>query len=220
MVRQGVWKMKLSMFSLSYNEEEHIEYWIDNHRPFVDEIILVDTGSTDNTIKIALEKGLSVIQYDWKHHFADAKNFAISYCNGDWLLSLEVDTYIDNRDFAGIRELMKNKEKCAYQMPFVNHTKGWWSNEGVEPGSANHTSLFRKSKDIFYTGRVHETIDSSLKNKGCIVDQIPVLKHHDCPCLNNPEKNKYYETLREIWKLEDTLNILRDKSEQYEKESK
>lgn len=213
--------MKLSLFSLSYNEQEHIRYWIENHKDFVDEIVLVDTGSKDKTVEIAREYcEVKVYKYDWKHHFADAKNFAIEKCSGDWLFSLACDTYIDNNDFQVIRKLIEDPKYYAYKMPFVHHTKGWLNQEGTVAGEANHTSLFRKRKDIFYTGRVHETIDSSLLIKKYIVNQIGVLKHHDAPCKNNPEKEKYYEHLRNIWKLENMCNDLREKSEAYERKNK
>ena len=53
---------KLCLLAISYNEEEHIKFWIDNHRKFVDEMMLVDTGSTDRTVEIAKGNGIKTNQ--------------------------------------------------------------------------------------------------------------------------------------------------------------
>lgn len=84
---------KISACTIVKNEEKTIARSIDSYKYFVNEIIILDTGSTDNTVKIAQEHGAKVYHYEWNNDFAAAKNAALEHATGDWIIFLDADEY-------------------------------------------------------------------------------------------------------------------------------
>lgn len=86
------------------NEEHHINNCLKNLVAAVDEIIIVDTGSTDNTIKIAQTfPKVKVIQFQWCDDFSAARNAAIPYIKSDWALWVDADEYLYEEDIENIK---------------------------------------------------------------------------------------------------------------------
>ncbi len=88
--------MKISACLIACNEEKNIITWIDNARQYADEIIIMDTGSTDATMDLAHRSnvtGLSVDSVQWTDDFAAAKNQALSKAKGDWVVFLDADEF-------------------------------------------------------------------------------------------------------------------------------
>ena len=73
------------------NEKHNLPRCLDSAKPYVDEIIVVDTGSVDGTPEIAAEYGAKVSYFEWCDDFAAARNYAISQISGDWILMLDAD---------------------------------------------------------------------------------------------------------------------------------
>ncbi|MGC9064474.1 MAG: glycosyltransferase, partial [bacterium] len=73
------------------NEEEHLPNALNSVKDVVDEIIIVDTGSTDNTVEIAKSFGAKVYYYEWNDDFASARNEALKHATCDWILSMDAD---------------------------------------------------------------------------------------------------------------------------------
>ena len=65
----------------------------EQHKSTADEIIVVDTGSTDNTVEIAESFGAKVFFYEWDNNFSNARNHALDKATGDWLIFLDADEY-------------------------------------------------------------------------------------------------------------------------------
>lgn len=84
-------KILISACTITKNEEKNIETSIKSYRKFVDEIIVVDTGSTDRTVEIAKRLGAKVINFKWCNDFAKAKNCALDDAMGDWIIFLDAD---------------------------------------------------------------------------------------------------------------------------------
>lgn len=80
----------ISLFIIAKNEGDKIGACIDSAKNICSEIILCDSGSTDNTAEIAEKHGAKVVQHDFIG-FADQKNFALKQCTGEWALSLDAD---------------------------------------------------------------------------------------------------------------------------------
>ena len=118
--------MKLSVALISFNEEENIGRTLSAIKDIADEIIIVDSFSTDDTVKITKEYGATVYIEEWKGHIAQ-KNSALEKCKGDWILSLDSDEVVD--------ETLKNAIVEALR----------------EPGTKNGFTLNRKT---FYMGRL------------------------------------------------------------------
>ncbi|HRY91130.1 MAG TPA: glycosyltransferase, partial [Candidatus Gracilibacteria bacterium] len=79
---------KISAFIIARNEQDNIARALKSLLSFCDEIILVDTGSTDKTKEIALNYTDKIFDFKWVDDFSAARNFALSKCTGDWIIYL------------------------------------------------------------------------------------------------------------------------------------
>jgi len=209
---------KLCLLAISYNEEEHIKFWIDNHRKFVDEMMLVDTGSTDRTVEIAKGNGIKIFSYEWKHDFSKAKNSALKCCNAkynpDWIFFLSPDYWVSHEDMVKIREAIEINDFDAYKTKHMCHHGDWFGFKdttihGGKESGVGHIVLFKNNPSIFYTGRVHETVNSSLVIASKKIGYLEITRHHDSSEINVEDRQKYYNTLIQIWNLDDIDDTLR-----------
>jgi tetratricopeptide (TPR) repeat protein len=85
--------MKISLAMIVKNEARCLARCLESIRPVVDEMVVADTGSTDETVVIAQRHGARVVSFPWINDFAAARNFALDQAAGDWLLVLDADEY-------------------------------------------------------------------------------------------------------------------------------
>ena len=112
--------MKISACVIVKNEEKNIGQWLNNMRQIADEIVVVDTGSTDNTINILENAGITPYHFTWCNDFAAAKNYAIQQATGDWIVFLDADEYITMLDgiiLYGSQEMLLKYLQLAQGMP-------------------------------------------------------------------------------------------------------
>lgn len=83
--------MKLSFCAIVKNEAKNLGRCLASVRPYVDELVIVDTGSTDDTVAIAQQYGATVSNFEWCNDFAAARNYANSLVTGNWILTLDAD---------------------------------------------------------------------------------------------------------------------------------
>jgi glycosyltransferase involved in cell wall biosynthesis/Flp pilus assembly protein TadD len=107
----------LSVCLIVRNEERHLARCLASVRGLADEIVVVDTGSTDATVAIAREHGARVYEYAWQDDFSRARNFSIDQATGDWILSLDADESIARRDHDVIRATMAEEGLDAEFVP-------------------------------------------------------------------------------------------------------
>ena len=99
--------MKISACVITKNEEKNIGKWLQEMSAIADEMIVVDTGSTDNTVNMAKRAGAKVYHFKWINDFAAAKNHAIEQATGDWILFLDADEYFSDETQHNVRNLLK-----------------------------------------------------------------------------------------------------------------
>lgn len=118
-------KIIISACTITKNEEKNIERSIKSYKRYVDEIIVVDTGSTDKTVEIAKKLGARVINFKWCNDFAKAKNVAIDDAMGDWIVFLDADESFGGDTAKNIRQSIvyaneKNMNLIACMMDNLN----------------------------------------------------------------------------------------------------
>src|SRR6266436_4806401 len=117
--------MKISATIVTLNEERNIARVIESLR-CVEEILVVDSGSTDRTREIAIRLGARVIEHRWPGYSAQ-KNFASSQAGHDWILSLDADEMVSEELEADILALKRDGPACdAYSMPRLAQYCGRW----------------------------------------------------------------------------------------------
>jgi glycosyltransferase involved in cell wall biosynthesis len=154
--------MLLSVAIVTLNEEENLERTLASVR-WAEEIVVVDSGSTDRTVEIARSYGARVFEREWPG-FAAQKNFAISQCQGTWILSLDADEELSTELQIQIRTLLpSNPPTDAYFLRRRNLFLGRWIKRGgfyPDP----KLRLFRRTAanftltPMFEERPVHETI--------------------------------------------------------------
>ena len=155
-----VWRMvKISACVIVKNEEKNIQKWLGGVMPLADEWIVVDTGSTDQTIEIAKRAGAMVYDFPWENDFSAAKNFAIEKARGTWILFLDADEYIPAECFSRVREAIQRFQPQRKIMGLGCRL----FNIDVDQGnrlidSILQVRIFRNMQLLRYTGKIHESL--------------------------------------------------------------
>jgi glycosyltransferase involved in cell wall biosynthesis len=161
----------LSLIIVAQNEERTIGRVLDAARELADEIILVDSGSSDKTMEIAAQRGARVVHQDWLGYAAQ-KNFAIGLASGDWILSLDADEIMTPALVQEIKTVLDDPSSTEYdgfQIPrllYIGDTAV--RHGGFYPDA--QLRLIRRNAGFFNDRLVHEAI----KVKG----KTRTLKHH------------------------------------------
>ena len=154
MMRMSVGKT-LALCLIAKNEENDIERCIRSVRGIVDEIVVVDTGSTDRTVEIAQRCGAAVFHYEWNDDFSAARNFAIGCCTGDWLLLLDADEALFAEDAEKLRALIDRTDKDGFHLIIHNYTG---KTAGGDYVTHVGLRLVRNNHRYHYAGEIHEQV--------------------------------------------------------------
>lgn len=110
----------ISLCIIAKNEEANIGRCIKSALPFVDQVIVVDTGSTDNTVNIAKELGAEVYSVPWQEDFSCARNDSLKHAAGQWILFLDCDEELDGNSACTLRETLEKSSLEGYWLRIVN----------------------------------------------------------------------------------------------------
>ena len=146
----------LSVCLITKNEEKNITRCLESVAGIANEIIVVDTGSTDKTIEVAREFGAIVEEVHWEDDFSAPRNKALELATGQWVLVLDADEELPAESHAVLLHDLKCDEAMAYRLPI--------SDIGREEDGVNFVPrLFRNAPGLFYVGRIHEQVFSSVE---------------------------------------------------------
>src|ERR1700716_2489849 len=149
-------QMKISAAIITFNEERNVSRVIESLR-CCDEIIVVDSGSTDRTTEVAAKHGARVLESPWRG-YAGQKNFASERCTHDWVLSLDADEALSEALEGEIWQIKKNGPQFdAYTMPRLAQYLGRWIlHSGWYPD--RKVRLFDRRKAKWVGEFVHESV--------------------------------------------------------------
>jgi len=183
----------LSLCMIVKNEEQNLAKCLMSVKPAVDEMIVVDTGSTDRTKEIARAFGAKVYDFEWTNDFAEARNFSLSKATGHWVLILDADEMISPSDNSVLAKIVKEGQprSVAYSLVTRNYvtlvqTGGWTANDGKysseEAGTGWFPSikvrLFPNDNRIRFENPVHELVEPSLNRIRMQIRPCDVTVHH------------------------------------------
>lgn len=179
----------LSLCMIVKNEEKNLLHCLMSVLPVVDEIVVIDTGSTDKTKTLAYICGAKVYDCEWREDFAEARNFSLSKATGSWILILDADEVISKRDHALIRKLLRDRTK-AYQvltrnytfdtsiLGFVQNDDSYDEERGLGWIATVKIRLFPNRGDLRFVGKVHELVDYTVHRTDLKVEVAPFVVHH------------------------------------------
>jgi glycosyltransferase involved in cell wall biosynthesis len=172
----------LSVIVLTLNEERNLADCLESVR-WVDEVILVDSGSTDKTIAIARQYTANIHTIAWQGYGA-ARNFGVAKAKGEWILWLDADERVMPELAEEIREIVRKNDPAVagYSVARRAFFLGRWIRHcGWYPSRV--TRLFRREKGKFSETRVHERL---------LLDGPVVTTSHDLIHYTDPDLNHYF----------------------------
>lgn len=162
-LRSKKWTHSLSLCMIVKNEAETLEKCLRLARPFVDEIVVVDTGSTDGTQEIARGYADVYDEIEWPDSFAAARNHSIDLGTSDFILILDGDEYIeDARQWKAMRRALQDGV-VGLVLPVYNLLG---ENGLIRSDRALQRRVFLNRPEIRYTGRVHNQIGEEIVTYG------------------------------------------------------
>jgi len=147
--------MKLSLCMIVKNEAIALPKCLQSARKFVDEIVVLDTGSTDKTPQIARNHGATVHDFQWCNDFSAARNEALKYVTGDWVLVLDADETLVPSIMPQLKEAIQGEEYLLINL--VRHEVG-----ATQSPYSMVSRLFRNHPDIHFSRPYHSLVDDSV----------------------------------------------------------
>jgi tetratricopeptide (TPR) repeat protein len=186
----------ISLCMVVKNEAEYLENCLKHISPWVREMIVVDTGSSDATPTIAQRCGARVFSLPWDNNFAAARNFSLQQANEDWILVLDADERFALREAEKLPSLLRSASpSVAFSFLQRNYLKGsgqltwdqsWQANtheyeEGR--GYAGYIDiavarLFPRHPEVEFAGCVHESVEGALAANRIPLRQSGLVLHH------------------------------------------
>lgn len=178
----------LSLVMITKNEELKIKRCLESVRDIVEEIIIVDTGSTDNTKNIALEFGAKIYDYKWDNNFSNARNYALKQSKSDWNLILDADEYITDINLKSLKKFMSSNTNVVGKVKIVN----LFDQDNEIRKSQSFISRL-SPKGTYFEGSIHEQLDTNYPRE--IVD---ITLEHDGYLHTNKFERNIDMILREL----------------------
>lgn len=170
---------KISVYIIAYNEVEKVKATIESVR-WADEIVLVDSWSSDGTPELATSLGARVVQVDFKG-FGDLRNQAIAACSHEWIFSLDADERCTEAVAKEIHRLMSEPNSAdIYRVPRRNFFMGRWIKHSGWYPNYRQPQLFRKG---------HMSYDQKAVHEGYLVNSSKPIGHLENAIWQFPFKN-------------------------------
>jgi Tfp pilus assembly protein PilF len=187
----------LSIVIIVKNEADSLAACLDSVHDIADEIVIGDTGSTDDTVSVARRYDAKVLNVPWRDDFAAARNAVLAKAAGDWLLHVDADEVVDPDGAKRIREIVDNDGAGAdaIEVVLANYSDDMraWRWVPLPPTSSTPSlmarghagyiavgllRLFRNHRGFEYREAVHETITESVVERNGVVCREPIVIHH------------------------------------------
>lgn len=165
----------ISLCMIVKNEANILERCLNSYAGIYDELIIVDTGSTDNTKEIASKYTEKIYDFTWINDFAAARNYAFSLCNCEYILSVDADEMVDNYNNQMIRNLKAiiDPEIDIVQMFYITSSE---FNSNYNTRKELRPKLFKRLRSFTWISPIHETVRTE-----------PLVFNSDIEIIHKPE---------------------------------
>ncbi|MEE3259309.1 MAG: glycosyltransferase, partial [Candidatus Latescibacterota bacterium] len=188
---RGKNKPHLSLCMIAKDEASLLARCLESVAGLVDEIVVVDTGSRDDTAAVARRAGARVFVQAWEGDFSQARNRSLAEARGEWVLVLDCDEVLAQKDHVQLRQLLAAGDNDAYRMITRNYSAennrtGWVACRGEAaeeqdyPGYFPTTKvrLWRHRRAVRFSGAVQELVEPTLLQAGMTAGDCMVPVHH------------------------------------------
>ena len=183
---------RLALAVIVKDEADLLEGLLHHHRELYDEVVVVDTGSSDGSRKIAMEAGARVLDFPWIDDFAAARNHGLDQITCPWVLQMDCDERISPADFPALREIASHCPDHCVELPVNNYTAtsqgGEWTltppefntwAQGASGYLRTHpVRLFPNLADLRFKGVIHENLLESVRVLGLEIQRSQAIIHH------------------------------------------
>lgn len=180
---------------IAKNEAHTLRACLESVRGIVSQIVIGDTGSTDDTVGIAREFGATVISVPWENHFAKARNAALAAMTTDWVLVLDADEELDPAAKSSLPELLAAPGMAGYMVTirdYMPEKNSYYLERAAQPNlnpperaknapsfhEQQNIRLFRRNPQVYFYGRVHELVEYRICLLGLKYIAADVVIHH------------------------------------------
>lgn len=182
----------LTLCMIVKNEADWIARCLSSVQGLANQIVVVDTGSDDDTVMLAKSYGAEVYDYVWKDDFSDARNFSLKQAQGEWVLVLDADESVTRADHAKLRTLIDSSDISGYRMEQRTYGNSLKHDAFVFRGEDRYTEsepykgwisswlvrLFQNRPEFHYVYAVHELIEPAIESYGGRIEDCSVPIHH------------------------------------------
>lgn len=182
---------RLSVCIIARNEESHLPRALESVRPIADQVVVVDTGSTDNTVAIATESGAHVVHDVWDDDFSRVRNVALAHAVGEWVLMLDADEAVSEEMARRLPQLLADADADCFITMMVNM-------DGQQvTGRGPVLRLFRNRQQYRFRGRIHEDIQESILRAGGKIKHASLeILHFGYTAREDRRKARYERNVR------------------------
>jgi glycosyltransferase involved in cell wall biosynthesis len=156
---------KVSACIIAKNEEDNLPRLLESIKGKFDEIVLVDTGSTDKTVEIAKSYGAKVFYREW-NGFADARQYAVEKATGEWIWFFDADCELEEDEYERFKRILL----LVHENPAIEGIGVIYKNtdiNGQVKGYSSTVHIHRKKPELVWEGKIHERVVN--KNTGTII---------------------------------------------------
>lgn len=151
-------KKTVSLCMIVKNEEKHLHRCLSSVKGLVDEMIIVDTGSVDDTIEIAKTFNAKIYHYEWDNNFSNARNFSLSHATKDWIILMDADDEFLNEDKEKFIDIVNLSNKHGHYFKTLSYAG---DNIGDSTVSNLNLRLIKNNDKYKFKGAIHEQIDAT-----------------------------------------------------------
>ncbi|WP_238916928.1 glycosyltransferase [Clostridium sp. YIM B02555] len=192
-------KNQVSLCMIVKDEEEYLPKCLSSIKDIVDEIIIVDTGSSDKTVEIAKNFGAKVYYYKWNNDFSEARNESLKYATKDWILILDADDELNSESKETFKVLLNTEldEKAIYHFETLSYYGNSIDNDNIAINL--NPRLFKNNRGIHYEGEVHNQLINVKGDYNAVCNEIKIYHYGyiDKRIISKDKRNRNISILNE-----------------------
>jgi tetratricopeptide (TPR) repeat protein len=166
----------LSACLIVRNEALVLERCLASLSGVVDEIVVVDTGSTDATPEIAAGFGARICRHAWQNDFSAARNVGLEAATGDWILTIDADEYLAAETRGEVRSVIGQGDADGILVTVRNLLA---PGDLIQSADSRIVRLFRRREDVRFAGIIHEEVAAAITGRGGRIVGSPIVIVHD-----------------------------------------